>query len=73
MRASELRLALEEEFGPLGAVLMEDTTLSSLGGRTGSAALADGVPPRQIWQAICDAKDVPVGRRHGRGVRETRR
>ena len=73
MRASELQLALEEEFGSLGAVLMEDTTLSSLGGRTGAAALADGVPPRQVWQAICDAKDVPIARRHGRGVREARR
>lgn len=69
MRASELQLAIDEEFGPLGAVLMTDLTLSSLGGRTGREALAAGVPARQVWHAICDAKDVPLERRHGRGMR----
>lgn len=70
MRSSELQLAVTEEFGALGAVLMTDTTLRSLGGRTATEALAAGVPARQIWQALCDAKDVPIERRHGRGVRE---
>ena len=36
MRGSELQLAVQEEFGALGAVLMTDLTLSSLGGRTGA-------------------------------------
>ena len=69
MRTSELQLAVTEEFGALGAVLMTDTALQSLGGRTATEALAAGIPARQIWQALCDAKDVPAERRHGRGVR----
>lgn len=73
MRGSELQLALEEEFGSLGQVLMHDLTLGSLGGRTGAEALAAGVPARQVWQALCDAKDVPAERRHGRGLRAPQR
>lgn len=73
MRVSELQLAIEEEFGALGAVLMTDTTLGSLGGRTGAEALAAGVPTREVWRALCDAKDVPADRRHGRGMREPQR
>lgn len=73
MRTSELQTALSEEFGALGSVLMTDLTLRSLGGRTGAEALAAGVPAREIWRALCDAKDVPVERRHGRGLREPQR
>ena len=51
MRGSELQLAVQEEFGALGA----------------------GVPARRVWQALCDAKDVPADRRHGRGLREPQR
>ena len=73
MRGSELQLAVQEEFCALGAVLMTDLTLSSQGGRTGAEALAAGVPARRVWQALCDAKDVPADRRHGRGLREPQR
>lgn len=73
MRTSELQIAISEEFGALGSVLMTDLTLGSLGGRTGAEALAAGVPARQVWSAICDAKDVPAERRHGRGLREPQR
>lgn len=73
MRSSELQIAISEEFGALGSVLMTDLTLGSLGGRTGAEALAAGVPARQVWAAICDAKDVPAERRHGRGLREPQR
>lgn len=73
MRTSELQIAISEEFGALGSVLMTDLTLRSLGGRTGAEALAAGVPARQVWRALCDAKDVPSDRRHGRGLREPQR
>ncbi len=73
MRRSELDLAVEEEFGALGAVLMHDLTLGSLGGRTGAEALDAGVSARDVWRALCDAKDVPADRRHGRGLREPQR
>lgn len=72
MRTSELQLALDEEFGSLGATLMADLVLGSLGGRTGREALAAGVPAREVWAALCEAQDVPSERRHGRGLREPR-
>lgn len=72
MRTSELQLALDEEFGSLGATLMADLVLGSLGGRTGREALAAGVPAREVWAALCEAQDVPRERRHGRGLREPR-
>lgn len=73
MRTSELEIALADEFGALGSILMTDLTLSSLGGRTGAEALAAGVPARDVWRALCDAKDVPADRRRGRGLREPQR
>ncbi|WP_306233584.1 DUF3046 domain-containing protein [Agrococcus beijingensis] len=73
MRASELQIAIDEEFGALGAALMADLALRGLGGRTAAEALAAGVPARQVWAAICEAKDVPVSRRHGRGMRAPQR
>ena len=30
-------------------------------------ALAAGVPPREVWLALCEATDVPAERRHGAG------
>ena len=73
MRKSELQIAITEEFGTLGSALMADLALRSLGGRTGAEALAAGVPARDVWRALCDAKEVPANRRHGRGLREPQR
>lgn len=73
MRTSELQIAVAEEFGALGSVLMADLTLRGLGGRTGVEALAAGVSAREVWRALCDAKEVPADRRHGRGLREPQR
>ena len=68
MKRSEFNLAIEQEFGPgYGIVVVNDLVLAALGGRTASEALSDGVPPRDVWFAICDATDVPESRRHGAG------
>ncbi|WP_308468401.1 DUF3046 domain-containing protein [Rathayibacter soli] len=68
MRLSELRLALAEEFGAAyGAVLMNDLVLGELGSRTGDQALAAGVPARDVWFALCAAKDVPRARWNSAG------
>ncbi|PID53281.1 MAG: hypothetical protein CSB46_09040 [Micrococcales bacterium] len=40
--------------------------MSVLDGRTAEEALEAGVPPRQVWEALCDAMDVPVQRRLGK-------
>ena len=31
-----------------------------------------GVAPRAIWNALCDASDVPAERRYGVGLREAK-
>lgn len=37
----------------------KDYVLADLGGRTVDQALADGVEPKVVWHAICEAFDVP--------------
>lgn len=73
MRTSELRRAVDDEFGPLGAVLLADQVLPGLSGRTGDEALAAGVAPRTVWLALCEAQEVPEARRHGAGRQAPRR
>lgn len=70
MRQSELERAVRDEFGGLGAVLLNDLVLSDLGGRTGNDALAHGYSPRQVWLALCVAQQVPKERWHGVGLRK---
>ena len=40
--------------------------------RTAQDALDRGVAAREIWQALCVDLQVPVERRHGRGLRDPR-
>ncbi len=71
MRLSEFQIAVDEEFGSgYGSVIVKDLVLPTLAGRTANEALADGVAPREVWLALCDATDVPESRRHGVGRRE---
>lgn len=37
----------------------KDYVLAGLDGRTVDQALADGVEPKVVWHAICEAFDVP--------------
>jgi Protein of unknown function (DUF3046). len=68
VRLSEFRRAVDDEFGAgYGAVLVHDLILADLSGRTAEQALTDGVPAREVWFALCDAKAVPASRRHGAG------
>jgi transcriptional regulator GlxA family with amidase domain len=41
------------------ASVARDFVLTSLGGRTAEQALADGEEPKAVWQAVCEAFDVP--------------
>ena len=67
VRQSQFWILMEDEFGPTYAVsLARDLALDALGGRTAQEALEAGVPPRQVWIALCDAQDVPEARRHGK-------
>jgi len=73
MRRSEFLRAVEHEFPGRTSSLLNDLVLSPLSGRTASEALAAGVPPRDIWLALCVEMDVPDSRRHGAGRLEPRR
>jgi DUF3046 family protein len=70
VRLSQFWTFMEDEFGATyAASLARDLTLAALGGRTAQEALDAGLPPRQVWVALCDAQDVPESRRHGKDPR----
>ncbi len=73
MRRSEFDRAVADEFGPQGGSLITDLLLSALGDRTAAQALDAGVPPREVWLALCAETDVPPERRYGVGRLEPRR
>lgn len=66
MRLSEFWVLADEVFGAgYSRSLAADLVLGALDGRTVDAALDAGVPPRDVWVALCDATDVPEERRWG--------
>ncbi len=73
MRRSEFERAVAEEFGVRGPSLMSDLVLTAIGDLTAEQALREGVPPREIWMALCAETDVPLSRRNGAGRLEPRR
>ena len=68
MRISQLRELMTDEFGAgMTAHIAGNHVLSSIpGDLTVDAALAQGVPPRDIWRALCEDFDVPPERQLGR-------
>jgi len=67
MRRSEFNRAVEDEFGLRGDALVVDLVLPGVGGRTAAEALRAGVPPREVWLALCRIQEVPPQRWHGAG------
>ncbi|BCW70413.1 hypothetical protein NicSoilB8_14570 [Arthrobacter sp. NicSoilB8] len=61
---------MDDEFGAgYSRVLSSSLVLAGVGGRTADQALSAGIPPRQVWLAMCDVQDVPPDRRLGRDVK----
>lgn len=58
VKHSEFTGAVEAAFGSYGASVCADLVLSALGGRTPDEALADGLAPQRVWDALCDALDL---------------
>lgn len=59
MRHSEFWFSMEAALGAEYArSLAADLVIAALGGRTALAALEDGVEPREVWEAVCDALDL---------------
>ncbi len=73
MRRSEFDRAVNDEFGLRGDALVVDLVLPGVGGRTAAEALQAGVPPREVWLALCAETDVPLERRYGAGRLEPKR
>jgi hypothetical protein len=64
MRTTVFRNLMADEFGAVRAeMLARDHVLAALGGRTVDQALEAGMPPKEIWRAVCDDFDVPAERR----------
>lgn len=58
---------MRDEFGAgYAASLARDLVVGELSGRTADDALAAGVPPKEVWRAVCEAVGVPLERRLGR-------
>lgn len=73
MKHSEFTRAIEHEFGvDYGRALVRDLVLTELD-CTGAQALADGVRPRDVWQALCHEMDIPDSRIHGAGRPEPKK
>lgn len=72
MRRSEFDRAVRDEFGPQAGSLIVDLVLSAVGDRTAVQALDAGIPPRDVWLALCAELDVPIERRYGVGRLEPR-
>jgi Protein of unknown function (DUF3046) len=66
VRYREFWELVDEVFGPTyGRTLAADQVLTALGDRTAAQAVEDGLEPKVVWHALCDAMDVPDSRRWG--------
>lgn len=60
---------MDQVFGPTyGRTLAGDQVLTELGNQTAAEALENGVEPRTVWHALCDAMDIPDAQRWGTDV-----
>jgi hypothetical protein len=68
MKLSEFQRAVVDEFGTqYGRALTSDLVLGEVGGRTAQQALDAGVPPREVWLALCRETGVPQSHWYGAG------
>lgn len=73
MKLSELKRALNEEFGVAYAgVLLRDYWLTELQ-MTGMEALERGAQPRDVWLAVCHDFQIARNRQYGRGLLEPKK
>jgi len=50
---------MDRAFGPdYAKSLASDLVIGALGSRSAQQALDDGVPPRQVWEAVCDTMEL---------------
>jgi hypothetical protein len=51
---------MRAQFGDAyAASVAKDYVLSGLGGKTVDQALAEGIEPKTVWRAVCEAFEIP--------------
>lgn len=66
MLHSDFWSLLDTVFGSAYArTLSRRLVLTDLGDRTAEEALEAGIPPRDVWHALCDEMEVPESARDG--------
>lgn len=68
MRESHFRQLMDDEFGDANAGVISSSLVLPGLDMTAEEALSAGVEPRDVWVAVCDLHQVPVGRRLGRDI-----
>ncbi|GHC97037.1 hypothetical protein GCM10007079_50170 [Nocardiopsis terrae] len=64
MRLTAFWNNMHAQFGEVyTASLAKDHVIEGLGSRTVNQALADGIGPKEVWRAVCDAFDLPASAR----------
>lgn len=64
MKLSEFTELAHGVFGPaLARAFINETVLPGAEHLTARQALADGIPVRQVWTALCDEMNVPESQR----------
>lgn len=64
VRLTYFRELMADELGAARAAsVARDHVLARLDGRTVEQALEDGIDPREVWTAVCDAYEIPPARR----------
>ncbi|MGO2052120.1 DUF3046 domain-containing protein [Arthrobacter sp. MYb211] len=63
MKNSEFWRNMDHEFGSgYSHMLADSLALTELGSLNATQALRKGIKPKQVWEAICRAQDVPPER-----------
>ena len=74
MRRSEFAELADHVFGPsLARTYTHDLVLEAIGGLSAAAALERGVAVRAVWNALCDAMEIPESARWEIPVEQRRR
>ena len=74
MRRSEFAELADHVFGPsLARTYTHDLVLEEIGGLSAAEAIERGVAVRAVWNALCDAMEVPESARWEIPVEQRRR
>lgn len=65
MRLTEIHQLVEDEFGPANAQWVMDSQVLPPYNQTANEMIESGIDPREAWEALCRAYDVPEERRLG--------